>query len=438
MTTNSIRPLDPAALCRRFDVTQLEFETTASVEEVPLLFGQARAVDAMRLAVGMEREGYNVFVMGPPGVGKRTLAMQFMAERCAASAPSDWVYVNNFQEPTKPWALQLPAAEGPRLKSDVAQVVEELRSAIPAVFESDEYRSRASQLDAEFSERHDKAFAALAEEAASRGVGVLHTPAGFSIAPMKDGEVMNPDDFQRLPKEDQERMQSASVELQGKLERIVRQMIDWRRDWRNRLKLLNREMTLFAVGHLMQDLKQRYASLPRIVLYLEALEHDVVENADDFRRAAPGASPAGDESTPVREPTFRRYAVNVLVSNGETKAAPVVVADHPTHQNLIGRVDHLPQFGTLVTDFGLIKPGALHRANGGCLLIDAHKLLMQPFAWEALKRALLSREIRIESLAESYSLISTISLAPEPIALDVKVALLGDPDAVLPAVPVRS
>lgn len=420
-------PLPAAALRRRFDITQLPFETTLTVEDVPLLFGQTRAADAMRLAIGMERDGYNLFVMGPPGSGKRTMAMQFMAERAPPSAPpADWAYVNNFEEPTKPWALRLPAGAATRLKQDLTQLIDELRTAIPAVFESDEYRSRESQLASEFSERHDQAFAALSEEAASRSVAVVHTPTGFSIAATKDGEVMSQEDFERLPQAEQERIRTAIVELKGKLEQIVHQMIEWRREWRSRLKQLNREMTLFAVGHLMGELKQRHAALPRVVRYLETVERDLIESADDFRRAAQPSSTGPDGSAQQGEPSFRRYSVNVLVDNGNAKGVPVVMADHPTYYDLLGRVDHLAQFGTLVTDFGLIKPGALHRANGGCLLIDAHKLLMQPFAWEALKRALLTREIRIESLAESYSLVSTISLAPEPIALDVKVALLGD------------
>ncbi|HET7160064.1 MAG TPA: ATP-binding protein, partial [Burkholderiales bacterium] len=379
----------------------------------------------MRLALGISRDGYNLFVMGPPGSGKRTMLMQVLTERArTAPTPDDWVYVNNFDEPAKPIALRLPPGEGPKLKSDLAQLVEELRTAIPAVFESDEYRSREGQLQAEFTERHDKAFAALAEEAAPQKVGIVRTPAGFSIAPFKDGEVMSPEEFSQLPQSEQERIQKSIAELQGKLEQIIRHMIDWRREWRTRLKQLNREMTLFAVGHLVGDLKQRYAALPRVVAYLEAVERDVIEHDEDFRIA--GQTPAAPPSAPTGvDASFARYSVNVLVGNAAGNGPPVVDADHPTHANLIGRVDHLSQFGALVTDFTLIRPGALHRANGGCVLIDARKLLMQPFAWEALKRALLSGEIRIESLAEAYSLVSTVSLTPQPIPLDVKVVLLG-------------
>jgi lon-related putative ATP-dependent protease len=419
--------LPPAALRREFDLSFLGFETTATVQDVKAPVGQIRAADAISLAIDMAREGWNLFVMGPPGSGKRTLVMQSLAQRKpVAERPSDWVYVNNFEAPSKPIALKLPSGQGSKLSRDMAQLVEELRTAIPAVFESDEYRSRESQLESEFTERHEKAFSALAEEAGSQNIALVRTPSGFSLAPTKGTEVMTPDEFGQLPEAEQARIRKTIEALQGKLEQIIRQMIDWRREWRQRLKQLNREMTLFAVGHVAADLKQRYASLPRVVQYLEAVERDVIENADDFRSTAQGPTPSPFGPISPPEPSFARYSVNVIVQHGADGGSPVVDADHPTHSDLIGRIDHQSQLGALVTDFTMIKPGALHRANGGCLLIDARKLLMQPFSWEALKRALLTREIRIESLAEAYSLVSTVSLAPEPIPLDVKVVLFGE------------
>lgn len=428
-TLKQSRRLDPlaaGALRRTFDLAPLAFETTETVPDLCGPLGQTRAADAIQLAMGMAREGYNLFVMGPPGAGKRTMVMQVLAERAQRTpAPGDWAYVNNFDEPAKPIALHFPPGDGAKLRKDMAHLVEELRSAIPAVFESDEYRSRESQLEAEFTERHETAFAALSAEAAPQNVGIVRTPAGFSIAPLKDGEVMSQEEFAKIPEAEQARIQKVIAELQGKLEQIIRKMIDWRREWRQRLKQLNREMTLFAVGPLVGDMKQRYAAVPRVGAYLEAVERDVIENADDFKPAQPQV-PAPFAAMRPGEPSFARYSVNVIVENGNGKGSPVIDADHPTYQNLIGRVDHSSQFGTLVTDFTMIKPGALHRANGGCVLVDARKLLMQPFAWEALKRALLTGAIRIESLGEAYSLVSTVSLAPEPIPVDLKVVLLGE------------
>ena len=419
--------LPATALRRTFDLTGIDFETTASVEDVHGPVGQTRAAEAISLGIDMTRDGWNLFVMGPEGTGKRTLVMECLAQRVSpATRPDDWVYVNNFEEASKPIALRLPGGEGSRLRHDMAQLVEELRTAIPAVFESDEYRARESQLQAEFTERHERAFTALAEEAESQSVALVRTPTGFSLAPMKGTEVMTPDEFGRLPEEEQARIRKAIEVLQGKLEHIFQQMIDWRREWRQRLKELNREMTLFAVGHIVRDLRVHYQSLSEVVRYLDSVERDVIENADDFRSSAQttGQTPLNLPEVPA--PSFVRYKVNVIVEHEEGIGSPVVDADHPTYPNLIGRVDHRPHLGMLVTDFTMIKPGALHSANGGCLLVDARKLLTQPFSWEALKRALLTREIRLESLAEAYSLVSTVSLAPDPIPLDVKVVLFGD------------
>ena len=231
------------------------------------------------------------------------------------------------------------------------------------------------------------------------------------------------EEFEKLPAAEKERIAQAIRALQEKLERILRQAVGWRREHRDEMKKLNREVTTFAVGHLVDDLLRKYVALPDVVAYLEAVAKDVVENADIFRAPAEGAQGASMQSDEL--PPLRRYQVNLLVEDGAS-GAPVVSEENPTFQNLIGRVEHVARFGALMTDFGLIRAGALHRANGGYLLLDARKVLMQPLAWEALKRALLTREIRVESPAQQYGLISTVSLEPQPIPLDVKVVLFGD------------
>lgn len=420
-------PLTPAELSRRTDPAQFAFATTAELADVQELVGQPRATRAVEFGVAMDRDRYNVFVMGPPGSGRRSLVERVIAERAAgAPRPPGWVYVNNFAEPHRPLAIELPPGQGVRLREDMRALIEELQATIPAVFESEEYTARVEAIDAEFRERHERSFSELGAEAAGQGIALLRTPGGFSFAPVKAGEVMSPEDFGRLPEAEQRRIESAIGALQAKLERIVRDVLRWRKERQERVKTLNREMTLLAVGHLVDELKQRYAGTARVVAYLEAVKADVIENVDEFRRReSPVQLPPG---LPMRgeEPSLRRYEVNVLVDHAADGGAPVVHADHPTYQNLLGRVDHIAQFGTLMTDFGLIKPGALHRANGGYLVVDAAKVLMQPFAWEALKRALARREIRIESLAEQYSLVSTVSLEPEPIPLRVKVILVGE------------
>ncbi|MCC6610573.1 MAG: AAA family ATPase [Burkholderiales bacterium] len=421
-----IEPLAADRLTHRCDPAVFRFATTAELGPLDDVIGQERAARAVDFGISIARDGYNLFVMGAPGSGKHTLVRRAISRRAErAERPSDWVYVNNFQTPHRPLALALPPGRGNALRRDMAKLVEELRGAIPAIFESDEYTARVEAIDAEFTERHERAFGALGAEAAEQKIALLRTPSGFSFAPVKDGEVMGPEEFAKLSEEEQARIESTIASLQGKLEKLVREVMRWRAERIERVKALNREMTLLAVGHLVDELKRGYQDLPKVVEYLEALQRDVLDHADDFRKQ-PEAPAALARLVQRDEPSLRRYEVNVLVDHSAPDGSPVVFADHPTYQNLTGRVDHIAQLGTLVTDFNLIKAGALHRANGGYLLIDATKLLNQPFAWEGLKRALTRKELRIESLAEMYSLVSTVSLEPEPIPLAAKVVLFGE------------
>jgi predicted ATP-dependent protease len=403
------------------------FETTADLEDLPGLIGQDRAREAVELAVAMRSRGYNLFVLGPAGLGKRSLVCQMLESRAAQEPPpADWCYVNNFGQPHRPRALELPRGAGTQLRQDMERLVEELRASIPAMFESEEYRTRAEQIDGEISEQQEKAFVELGQEAAADGIALIHTPAGFSLAPMREGAVVTPEQYERLPEAERAQIEAKMAQLQDKLQKTIRRVQQLQREKRERLKQLNREMTMLAVGHLAEELKAKYATAPEVAEYLDEVQADVLENIDDFRRAPEAETnilglPAGER------PSFRRYAVNVIVGDGSAQSgAPVVIEDNPTHPNLLGRVEYQARFGALVTDFGLIKAGALHRANGGYLVLDAWKLLSQPFAWEGLKRALASGELRVEALGQSLGLVSTVALEPEPIPLGVKVVLLGE------------
>ncbi len=421
-----IRPLEPEKLLRRCDPAGFAFATTDELADLEEVLGQERAVEAVRFGIGIRREGYNLYVLGPTGTGKKAFVRRLLEARAPGEPrPDDWCYVHNFDQPHRPRALRLPPGRGARLKADMQQLVEELRSAIPAVFESDEYRARAEQIDAEFSERQEKAFGELGQEAAGHGVALLHTPSGFSFAPTKNGEVISPDEYAKLPEEERGRIVGVVAELEEKLQKLIRQVPRWRKERRERIKTLNREMTMLAVGHLIDELKEDYAGLDSVSAYLDAVREDVLDNIEEFRKPAEGqATPGG--ALAEEPPSARRYRANLLVGDGAGAGAPVVFEDNPNYNNLIGRVEHVAQFGALVTDFTLIKPGALHRANGGYLLLDAYKLLTQPFAWEGLKRALNSRELRMDSLGQMLSLVSTVSLEPEPIPLDLKVILFGE------------
>lgn len=425
------KALPPAALYGRCDPAEIPFETTADAAELDGIVGQDRAVEAVRFGIGIRRDGYNLFAMGPPGVGKRTLLRQFLEPQAAReTTPADWCYVHHFGDPHRPRALTLPAGRGARLRADMERAVAELRVAMRAAFDSEEYRTRKQQLVSRFQEQQERAFVDLQERAKQRGVAVVRTEDGLVVAPLRDGAPLKAADFQRLPRPAQAELQAEMERVGGELQSLFQQFHDWAHQHHEALTALDREIAAAVVRRLLDEVRRSYPDLPAVLAYLSDVEKDVIENADDFlEAAAEGVEAAlrrmfrGDHT---EGPSFRRYQVNVLVDHGSTKGAPVVYEDHPTYANLIGRIEHVSRFGALVTDFTLLKPGVLHRARGGYLLLDALKVLQQPFAWDALKRALRSGQIRIESLGELLGVLPTVSLEPEPIPLDgTKVVLVG-------------
>jgi lon-related putative ATP-dependent protease len=384
----------------------------------------------VRFGIRIRRYGYNIYALGPAGMGKHGLVRQFLESSAPGEpTPPDWCYVHNFQEPQKPRALRLPPGRGEAFRKDMERLVEELRVSIPAAFESDDYRARRKLIESQFEQQAESRFGALEKRARDQGIALLRTPFGVGLAPKRaDGEVVEAGEFERLPEEERERLRTAMAQLQEELQEALAELPRASRRQREALRALNREVTAFAVGHLMGELRSDYAGLPEVLEQLAAVERDVVESADDFRPDATSEADALAALLPRRRGSrqFRRYQVNVLVANSPDRGAPVVYEDHPTHANLIGRLEHLSEFGSLTTDFLLVRSGALHRANGGYLLLDARKLLMQPMAWEELKRALRSAQVRVESLGQALGLLSTVSVEPEPIPLQVKVVLVGD------------
>jgi lon-related putative ATP-dependent protease len=423
-------PLQPEELYRRSSVQSIPFATTAEVEVTSQFFGQQRALDAVRFGVGIAREGYNVFALGPSGAGRHFLIQQVLEQRAATQTPcQDQCYVHNFDEPHRPRSMRLPPGAAVRFRKDMERLVEELRPALTAALESEECRTRRQVIEEEMKERQEKAFTELEERAKGQSFALLRTPMGLVLAPLRDGNILTPDEFQKLPEAERRQREEKLQGLQRDLQEIIRKVPQWEHEARERLRELNREMTSLAVGHLIHALRETHRELPEIVAYLDAVQRDLVENSRTLLATedAPPATLQGGPASMLGElPWLRRYRVNVLVDHSTSSGVPVVYEDNPSYQNLIGRVEHLAQMGALVTDFTLIKGGALHRANGGYLVLDALRVLLQPFAWEALKRALQSRQVRIESLGQLLSLVSTVSLEPEPVPLDVKVVLVGD------------
>ena len=423
--------LTPEELCRRCDAAQFTFETTTDLEPLDEVLGQRRAIEALEFGIGMAAEGYNIYALGPTGLGKHTVAQHIIAAQArGAPVPSDWCYVNNFEDSQRPRVLELPPGHARKLRTDMERLVQDLQGALPAAFEGDDYRSRREAIEEEVKHDHEERLEELQKRAAEKGVTLIRTPAGLGVAPTREGKVMSPDEFKALPVEQRERLEKVVETLQEELQAAMRKLPAVLKEGRKRVRELNREITGFAVGHLIDDLRESHAGLDGIQTYLDAVQADVVENTETFLRpeeagAAPG--PAALAPAPaLPPPPFERYKVNVLVDRGEAEGAPIVFEDHPTYQRLIGDIEHVARMGALSTDFTLVKPGALHRANGGYLIIEAHKLLQQPYAYDALKQSLRARRIRIESLGQALSPVTTRGLEPEPVPLSVKVVLIGD------------
>jgi lon-related putative ATP-dependent protease len=430
------RELEPGELYQRTDISRFAFDTTDDLEELEEVLGQPRAVDAMKFGLGIESGGYNIFALGPSGTGKRVMIQKYFERQASkAPVPDDWCYVNNFDDQRKPKAINLPAGKGTIFRDDMNGVIEQLTTALSAAFESEEYQARRQSIAAELQEKQSEAFQELQQKAQERGVALLRTPAGLALAPTRDGEVMPPEQIQELSEEERERLESEIEGLQEELQRVVRQIPRWQRAVQERLKGMNREMAELAVGGLFDELREKYGDYPKILEHLDDVQEDVVQNARDLmateeqeeQMPAVLRGTAMAQATQEGPPLLRRYRVNVIVDSSGADGAPVIFEDNPSFQNLVGRMEHRAQMGGLITDFNLIKAGALHRANGGFLILDVRTVLSQPYAWEGLKRALQAGEVQIESVGEMLSLISTTSLEPEKIPLDVKVALFGEP-----------
>ena len=420
------KPLGTNRLRVTCDPDQFEFATTAELNSLDEALGQQRAMDAVHFGIDIRHKGYNLYVIGPPGIGKYSVVRKALEEQASTrEAPSDWCYINNFEDPQKPLALEMPSGSAITLKRDLEELVRNLRAAIPAAFESDVFRTRLNEIEEEFKKQQEDAFAELQKDAESQDMAILHTPHGFGIAPVKNGEVLSPDEFKKLSDEEKQRIESVINELKKRITQILLKAPDRHKERQKKIERLNRENAMSAIEGPIDSLRQKYREIRAVVDYLDAVQTDVLEHLIEFGdHSTPQSNPLG--LPPQRSEFFDRYQINVMVDQSRNKGVPVVFSDNPSYQNLIGRVEYSSKMGALVTDFTHIRPGALHRANAGYLILEIRKLLVEPYAWYGLKRVLKSGEITIESLGELLGLVSTASLEPQPIPLDVKVVLLGD------------
>lgn len=419
-------PLHPEQLSNPCPTGVLGFATTADLEPIDLSLGQDRAIGAIRMAMAIPDEGYNLYVAGSAGLGKHHLVREVIASHSSPQTQTfDWCYINNFEAEHRPRCLKLPRGMGRQLKADMEKLVERLLATIPATYQSDEYRRQISEMREDYQRREDELFAQLGRRAREVDLNLLRTPRGYTIGPLKDGKLLSAAEFNQLPEDTQKTIQQHIDTVNKEVQKSVEQVNQWQEESAERIKQLNNAFVHKAVDPMLSRLKATYQAHAHVLAYLEAVHEAVAENADDFL-----PEDEAQEQLPVRkrlqQPEFMRYRVNVLVDNADQQGVPILHEDNPTFQNLLGRVEHVVEMGTLVTHFTLIKPGALHRANGGYLILDAHKVLMNGFSWEALKRVISAHEIRIESIEQVLSLATTTTLEPEPIPADIKVVLCGD------------
>jgi len=409
----------------------LPFEDTSSLDPPgdPIL-GQERATDAIRFGIGMKQNGYHIYVAGPPKTGLTHIAKTHLEEQAKKEpTPPDWCYVYNFKEPDRPKSLRLTAGRGKELKKDMAEFIDSLKSKIREVFDSDDYRAKESEVHQGFEKTRRKITEELSELAKQEGFILQISQVGMVIIPAtQDGQPMSQEDLAQLSDEEKKRLREKSDDLHEKMKGAIQRIREAEAEFKKRHSKLDSDIALYVVDQLLEFYLQKYRDEPDVMDFLAQVKEDILENIDDFKKQPEPPQPqVGQFPVQPKEVVFRKYDVNVLIDNSETKGAPVFIESNPIYPNLFGTIERQAWFGALFTDFTMIKPGVLHKANGGYLVMKALDLLKWYFSWEALKRALRDQEIRIEDLGELYGLFSTKTIRPEPIPLDTKIVLTGDP-----------
>jgi len=419
-------------LCKTCDPKTFGFRSTEDLAPFDGFLGQERALDAIRLSSEIPHRDFNLFVLGPTGTGRHAAVQKILSERAATcEAPSDWAYVNNFEAPDRPKALRMPTGTAVRLRHAMEALVDDLANEIPALFDSEEYQAQRRGIEEELGEVQEARMADFADRAKSEDVALLRAPTGFMLTAIIDGKALKREDFEKLDETRQAEIDEKISRLQDDLAAVFRDAPKLEKEARKRIESLNAKMAERAVSARIAEVAPDLSAIEAVASHLEAVHADIIDNADVFLAAAAEKN-EGPFPGAIRkfhqEPEFGRYSVNVMVSHGgETEhGAPMETEDLPTLGRLTGRIEHVSQMGSLVTNFTMIKPGALHVANGGYLILDVRRVLSEPYAWDALKRCLKNRSISITSLAERLSLVSTTSLQPDPIPLDVRVVLVGD------------
>ncbi len=422
-------PLRSDELYKCCDTKVFGFETTDDIPELTETIGQHRALNAIDFGLNLDSKGFNIYVLGENGTGKTATIKSILSKKAAAEAvPQDWCYVYNFRDPDIPLAFSLQPGTAVVFHKDMEELIKILKVEIPKIFESKEYERQKNKILEEFQKRQKELFSGLEEEAQGKGFSIRKTVSGLMIVPIKkNSEPLTEEEYEALDEQTRAKIDEMGKGLQERLNDVVRDVREGEKTVKNALAKLERDAALSAVGHFMEEAKTKYSGHEKISSYLADVTEDILEHLDDFKVQEEQTPPLPFMKMQKTEPTFTRYTVNVLVNNRDTKGAPCVFESNPTYFNLFGRLEYKFQYGVATTDFSMIKSGSLHKANGGYIVVNALDLLRNMFSYEALKRALRNRELKIEDIWEQYRPISTATLRPEAIPMNVKVILIGVP-----------
>jgi lon-related putative ATP-dependent protease len=406
-----------------------DFNTTDDLPVFSGTIGQERALDALDFGLSLESTGFNIFLLGENGTGRITTIKSILIQKASIEpVPPDWCYVYNFRDPDAAVAISLEPGEAVLFQKDMEELIKTLKVEIPKVFEAKEYEKQKNKITEDAQKKQREIFSSLEEEAEAKGFSVRKTVSGLMIIPVKKtGEPLTEEEYESTDEKTRKKIDEIGKSLQEKLNDAVRVIREAEKSVKEQIAKLEKEAALSAVGHLIDELKGKYEKYDKIISYLHDAKESILENLDEFKVQEEQASALPFMRLPKTEPTFTRYAVNVVVNNKDCKGAPCIFESNPTYFNLFGRVEHKFQYGVAITDFSMIKGGSLHKANGGYIVIDALDLLRNIFAYDALKRAIHNKEVKIEDVWEQYRAVSTTTLKPEAIPLDVKVILVGNP-----------
>lgn len=422
-------PLNVAEFRNSYDSALAECASADVLKPQEEIIGQDRAIRALNFGLNIEEKGFNIFVSGIPGTGRKSAIRKYLTEH-AKTKPrgKDWIYVNGFSNQYEPNAIQLPPGMGKLFQEDMASFIIESKRIIPKVFESEDYANRREAAIQSIDAGKAEIIAQINASAEHMGFMIQPGPQGLLTIPVKDGKPLPQEDFLALPEEEQQGFQRRREMLTSGLRNTFRQLQELDQKGSEILENLNKEVSSYAIGHMIAALREKYADIPEVLTFIETVQNDILENLPLF--LGEGQQPLAPPQFQIpyfREILFRKYEVNVIVDNSKHDGAPVVYEQNPTYQNLFGKVEKEVQYGIISTDFTMIRPGSIHKANGGYLVLPVEELLRNPFAWDGLKTALKTGKVEIEEPGERMGFITAKSIRPEPIPLDVKVVLIGSP-----------